>query len=146
MTASAATLQGWRASPLMFIETIFHDPETGQPFQLLPAERAFLKHAFTFEDDGRLRYREWVYSCPKKCGKSTLSALAMIPMVVVVGGRFPEAFALANDQEQAAGRVYEMCRRIVEASPLLRNDAQITQYRITFPSFNATIQAIASDA
>ena len=59
---------------------------------------------------------------------------------------YPEAFALANDQEQPQSRVFEMCRRIVLASPLLRADAQITQYKIAFPSFNATIQAIASDA
>ena len=40
-------------------------------------------------------------------------------MVLLFGGSYPVAFALANDQEQAQSRVFEMCRRIVLASPLL---------------------------
>ena len=43
-------------------------------------------------------------------------------------------------------RVFEIIKRIIQASPLLRNEAQVTQFKITFPAFNATIQAIASDA
>ena len=105
-----------------------------------------MQHAFTIGPQGKLLYSEWVYSCPKKSGKTTFGALVIITMVLLFGGSYPEAFALANDQEQAQSRVFEMCRRIVMASPLLRADAQITQYKIAFPSFNATIQAIASDA
>jgi hypothetical protein len=65
---------------------------------------------------------------------------------LLFGGSYPEAYVIANDQEQAQSRVFEMCRRIINASPLLRDEAQITQYKISFPAFNATIQAIASDA
>jgi hypothetical protein len=36
----------WRADPTTFIERVLHDPETGQPFVLLPAEGQFLEHAF----------------------------------------------------------------------------------------------------
>ena len=125
---------------------MLYDPETGRPFVLLPAEREFLTHAFKIGDNGKLLYSEWLYSCPKKSGKTTFAALIIITMVLLFGGSFPEAFALANDQEQAAGRVYEFIKRIIAASPLLKNEAQITQYKITFPAFNATIQAIASDA
>jgi phage terminase large subunit-like protein len=39
-----------------------------------------------------------------------------------------------------------MACRIINASPALRDEAVITQSRIAFPAFNATIQAIASDA
>ena len=42
--------------------------------------------------------------------------------------------------------MFEFIRRIVLASPLLRDEAQVTQFKITFAAFNATIQAIASDA
>lgn len=143
---TSASLQYWRSNPIAFIESCLINPETGVPFELLPAERAFLQHAFTIGPQGKLLYSEWVYSCPKKSGKTTFGALALITMVLLFGGSYPEAFALANDQEQAQSRVFEMCRRIVLASPLLRADAQITQYKIAFPSFNATIQAIASDA
>jgi phage terminase large subunit-like protein len=145
-TLTNNALARWRRRPIKFIETVLIDPETHVGFELLPAERAFLEHAFTFTDDGRLLYREWVYSAPKKSGKTTFAALIIITMVLLFGGSFPEAFALANDQEQAQSRVFEFIKRIIQASPLLCHEAQITQYKITFPTFNATIQAIASDA
>jgi phage terminase large subunit-like protein len=143
---NARSLTYWRAHPLAFIESCLFDPETDAPFVLLPAERAFLEHAFKIGDNGKLLYSEWVYSCPKKSGKTTFAALIIITMVLLFGGSFPEAFALANDQEQAQSRVFEFIKRILLASPLLRNEAEITQYKIAFPSFDATIQAIASDA
>jgi phage terminase large subunit-like protein len=135
-----------KAHPIEFIETCLYNPETGHPFELLPAERQFLEHAFKIGENGKLVYSEWLYSCPKKSGKTTFAALIIITMVLLFGGNFPEAFALANDQEQAQSRVFEFIKRIILASPLLKNEAQITQYKITFPAFNATIQAIASDA
>jgi phage terminase large subunit-like protein len=136
----------WRLSPISFIETVLHDPETGRPFELLPSERAFLEYAFKIGADGRLLYPEQVYSCPKKSGKSCFAAIIIITMILLFGGAYGEAFALANDQEQAKGRVFEMIRRIIEASPLLKREAKITESKITFPAFNATISAIASDA
>ena len=38
-----------------------------------------------------------------------------------------------------------MIRRIIESSPLLKREAKITQDRITFPAFDATITAIPSN-
>ena len=143
---NAQSLAYFRAHPIEFIETCLYDPETSQPFVLLPAERQFLAHAFKISESGKLVYSEWLYSCPKKSGKTTFAALIIITMVLLYGGSFPEAFALANDQEQAQSRVFEFIKRIILASPLLKNEAQITQYKIMFPAFNATIQAIASDA
>jgi phage terminase large subunit-like protein len=145
-TFTSASLDYWRQNPIAFIEQCLINPETGAPFELLPAERQFLEHAFQLGDNGKLLYSQWVYSCPKKSGKTTFAAITIITMVLLFGGSYPEAFALANDMEQAQSRVFEMCRRIVLASPSLRADAQLTQYKISFPGFNATIQAIASDA
>jgi phage terminase large subunit-like protein len=76
----------------------------------------------------------------------TFAAIMIIVMVLLFGGSFSEAYALANDQEQSIGRVFQMVRRIIEASPLLKREAKITQDRITFPGINALIAAIASDA
>jgi hypothetical protein len=112
----------------------------------LPAERAFLAYAFQLDGGGKLKYPEQVYSCPKKSGKTTFAALHVLTRILLNGGAFPEATLCANDQEQARGRVYEMIRRIIEASPLLRREARLTESRITFPAFDATITAIASDA
>jgi phage terminase large subunit-like protein len=96
-------------------------------------------------DDGRLLYPEQVYSGPKKIGKSTFAAIHALTTTLLFGGRYPEATICANDLEQARGRVFEMIKRIVECSPLLRADANITQARIEFPDLKATIQAIGAD-
>jgi hypothetical protein len=143
LTASA--LARWRSDPCGFIETMLHDPETGHPFQLLDAERRFLALALKLTDDGRLLYPEFVYGAIKKSGKTGFAAILIIALLLLFGGRFAEAYCVANDFEQAQGRVFEMCRRIVEASPLLRREARVTQSRITFDATEATITALASD-
>jgi hypothetical protein len=77
MTAALndSALERWRRSPINFIETVLHDPEAKRPFVLLPAERAFLQHAFKLDDSDRLLYPEQLYSCPKKSGKTTFAAI-----------------------------------------------------------------------
>jgi phage terminase large subunit-like protein len=122
MTESVAlddsTLQRWRANPTSFVEEVLHDPETGRPFVLLEAERAFMRHAFALDSNGRLLYPELLYGAPKKSGKTTLAALIVLVMVLLRSdGRFSEAYVCANDFEQAQSRVFTVCRRIVEASP-----------------------------
>jgi phage terminase large subunit-like protein len=143
---NAASLARWRADPIAFVETVLVNPETGKPFELLPAERAFLVYAFMLDENGKLRFPELLYSCPKKSGKTTFAALHVLTLCLLFGGAFPEATLCANDQEQSRGRVFEMCRRIIEASPVLKREARVTESRITFPAFDATITAIASDA
>src|SRR5262249_7520457 len=135
---NAASLARWRADPAAFIEHVLIDPATGKPFELLPADEAFLAHAFQLGDNGRLLYPEMLYSCPKKSGKTTFAAIIMLSVVLLYGGRFAEGYALANDQEQAQSRVFAIAKRIVEASPLLRSEAETTQQRISFPALHST--------
>jgi hypothetical protein len=97
------------------------------------------------DPDGRLLYPELLYSCPKKSGKTAFAAMVVLYVVLVLGGKFAEGYAVANDLEQAQGRVFQALRRIVEASPLLRDEAVITASRIEFPTTGASIQAIAGD-
>ena len=46
----------WKREPIAFIERILRDPESGKPFVLSDAERAFLTLAFRLGDDGRLKF------------------------------------------------------------------------------------------
>src|SRR5262245_30656663 len=92
----AATLARWRADPALFVEQTMRDPETNRPFVLLPAERAFWQHAFRTGADGRLLYPEQVYSGPKKSGKTTFAALHTLTLLLLHGGRYPEALIAAN--------------------------------------------------
>ena len=52
------TLLRWRSDPLSFVEQVLYDPETGKPFVLLEAERAFMRHAFALDANGRLLFPE----------------------------------------------------------------------------------------
>jgi phage terminase large subunit-like protein len=142
----AAALARWRADPISFIETALRDPESRKPFVLSDAERAFLALAFVLDDNGRLKFPELVFGAIKKSGKTTLAAIIMLVMVLLLAGRFAEGYCCSNDLEQSISRVFTMVRRIIEASPLLRAIARITTDRIAFPSMDASIIALASDA
>lgn len=144
-TLNDTALDYWREHPCEFIEQCLINPETGRPFVLLDAEREFIEHAFTIGPDGRLLYPTLIYSCPKKSGKTTFAAILIITVVLLFGGRYAEGYSIANDLEQARSRVFEAVRRIIEASPLLAAEANITQSKVTFPATGATINAISSD-
>jgi phage terminase large subunit-like protein len=130
---------------IKFIEGTLINYETGQPFVLTKAERRLLRRAFELTPDGRLKYPELIFSAPKKSGKTTFAAMIVIYAVCVLGGRFAEGICVANDLEQAQGRVFQAISRIIEASPMLAADATITTNKITFTSSGSTIIAIASD-
>jgi phage terminase large subunit-like protein len=140
-----SALTRWQRQPLSFITEILRDPETGKPFVLLDAERAFLEHAYQTDDSGRLVYPEQLFGAPKKSGKTGFAAMHLLTTTLVFGGRFAEGYAIANDLEQAQGRVFLAARRICETSPHLRRECNITQTRIEFPQTGAAIQAIGSD-
>lgn len=141
----AATLARWKADPVAFIDEVLIDPETGWPFALYEAQKRFLRAALRLTREGRLPYPELVFACPKKSGKTGLAAMAMIYVIVVLGGRFAEGYAVANDLEQAQSRVFQAVARILEASPLLRDAVKATGSRVEILSTGATIMALASD-
>ena len=143
-TFSSQSLRRWRDEPVAFVEEVLIDPATNQAFVLLPAERHFFAQAFRTGANGRLLYPELIYACPKKSGKTTFAGIFTITIIVLYGGKFGEAVLCANDYEQSVGRVFQMVRRIIEASPLLCADAKITQDKIIIAG--AVISAIASDA
>lgn len=138
-------LKRWKRDPIAFIREVLINPETDKPFELYPAQERFLRAAFTITAAGRLPHPELVFSAPKKSGKTAAAAIATIYVIVCLGGQYAEAYCVANDFEQAQGRVFQAIARIIEASPLLKPSAKITQSKIEFPSTGASISAIASD-
>ena len=143
--AATSKLTRWRGDPAAFVREVLIDPETGSPFDLYPAQERFLRDALTPTNDGSLPFPELIYSCPKKSGKTATAAMATLFVIVALGGPYAEAYCVANDFDQAQGRVFQAIGRIIEASPLLRDSAKITANKIEFPSTGATITAIASD-
>ena len=140
-----SALDYWREHPCEFIEKCLINPETGRAYVLLAAEREYLKHAFTLDENGRLLYPTLIYSAIKKSGKTTFAAILVITVLLLFGGRYGEAYCVANDLEQSRGRVFEACRRIVDASPILSCEADITANKIIFTALGSTITAVASD-
>ncbi len=69
----------------------------------------------------------------RKAGRRRLPPSSSSPSSCSMAEGMPEAYCVANDLEQAQSRVFEMIRRIIEASPLLRNDAKVSADKITFP-------------
>jgi phage terminase large subunit-like protein len=145
MMPTRADFQRWRSDPAAFIEEVCHDPETGKPFILNRAERRFLSRALALNENGRLRYPELVFAAPKKSGKTGFAALILIYVIVVLGGNYAEGYCVANDFDQAQGRVFQAACRIIQTSPLLSESAKITANRIEFISTGSVITAIASD-
>jgi hypothetical protein len=139
------TLQRWRQQPTAFITEILRDPKTGKPFVLFDAQRQWFDHCWQRRDDGRLLYPEQCIGWIKKTGKTGTAAMHVLTTTLVYGDRFAEAYCVAADLQQAQERVFGEIKKICEASPLLRREAQITQSRITFPQTGATITAIAGD-
>ena len=135
----------WKQDPLAFIREVLINPETGKPFELYPAQERFVREGLTPTSDGRLPYRELLFSTPKKNGKTATAAMVVLYVIVCLGGPYAEAYCCANDYEQAQSRVFQAICRIIEASPLLRNSAKIKADQIEFPSTGATITALASD-
>ncbi len=133
-------------SCIEFIERVLVNPETSAPFVLTDAERSFLSHAFELNSNGRMKYPELLFSAPKKSGKTTLAAMIVLYAVVVLGGKYGEAYIVANDLEQSIGRVFTAIKRIVSASPILSRDACVFNKKIEFLPTGASISAIASDA
>src|SRR5689334_3768781 len=109
---NATQIKRWRKDPVKFIAEALRDPEhDGKPFVLYPEEERFIREALTVTFFGKLRYPELLFSAPKKSGKTTLAAMAMLYVIVVLGGKYAEGYALANDEEQATGRVFQACTR-----------------------------------
>jgi hypothetical protein len=71
--------------------------------------------------------------------------MVVLYLIVCLGGRYAEAYCVANDQEQASSRVFQAIVRIIEASPLLRGTAKLTANKVEFVSTGSTITALASD-
>jgi hypothetical protein len=138
-------VERWRRDPVAFVRECLRDPQTGKPFVLYKEEVEYLRRGFTLTADGRLPFIELVFSAIKKSGKTALAAMCALYVAVIIGGPWAEVFCLANDLEQSTSRVWEACKRMVEASPFLRSLAKVANNRITFKSTGSFIQACASD-
>lgn len=147
MTAAlnAAAIKRYRADPVAFVDECLLEPATGKPYELLEAEKVFLRQAFQLDKRGKLRFPLLIYSAIKKSGKTEFGGIFVVTLIVLFGERFAEAYCIANDLEQATSRVFEVCKRLVEASPLLARGTKVLADKILFTATGATIIPVAGD-
>lgn len=146
MIDAQSQLAIWRSDPIAFIRDFCRNPETGQAFELYPAQERFLREALTVTPDGQLPYSELLFSAPKKSGKTALAAMIVLYVILVLGGPYAEAYCLSNDYEQSVGRVFQQIARMLDPRRTKQSRlAKITASQILFPSTGATITALASD-
>jgi phage terminase large subunit-like protein len=126
---------------------------------LLPHQEKIFDEALQIDPDtGYFKYETLIYSAVKKSGKTACVAAVGAWYVEEVGGAGTEAYCIANDLEQAEGRImkdikYHFQKRIENRDPFLNNkngremhytdkNTSITLYNITLPN-DSFIQALA---
>lgn len=144
MKITPATIDLWRRDIVAWAESQFILAETGRPIKLEPHQKAVLRQAFTPDKEGRLPYSEVVYSAPKKSGKTTIGAMVAL-WFALTQEPYNEIFCVANDEEQAQGRVFKDVARAVQANPFLAQGCRVTQNKIEFLSTGTTVTALASE-
>jgi len=124
-----------------------------------PFQERILDHALSFDEDaGKFRYETVLYSTIKKSGKTALAAAVAAWYAEEVGPPGTEIYVIANDLEQAEGRVmrdvkfhfqmriehYETIPDAIHGGDILLTDknVKINLYRIDLPT-GSFIQALA---
>jgi phage terminase large subunit-like protein len=123
--------------------------ERGEAFRLQPVQRAVLGLAFTLDADGLLPWHTIVYACPKKSGKTSINAAVLLAWAATMDAP-NELYALANDEEQARGRVYSTAIRMLRRNTDLLDEVVggergLMAGNLEFRS-GTTVRAIASQA
>lgn len=126
-----------------------------KPIRLLPHQRVILK---LFFDEAPARYfncapnfQTLIYSTVKKSGKTAIAAM-VARWIAETWGSHSEVYALANDLEQARGRIYQAAINSIELDPRYkRADKGITGYwrvierEASCLASSSTLKAVSAD-
>lgn len=85
----------------------------GQPIQLQPIQKTILREMFRQDTNGRLIYRDGLYSTIKKSGKTTIAALIM-QWACMTWGDEKEIYHIANKLTQARGRAFKLVKQSIK--------------------------------
>ena len=111
-----------------FIQREMVIPETGKPLELHPEQAAVLQAMSSRDANGDFNYSLWLYSAPKKSGKTTVgAAVALWQALQVPDG---QVYIIGNDQKQADNRMMEAIRYAIDHNPRLKARARIVRYTV----------------
>lgn len=118
----------------------------GEPFCLLPWQKAFIRELFEVEENDQRRYRWALLGVPKKNGKSELAAALALYFLIGDGEPSPLVVCAAASEEQA-DLVFGAAKKMCEMSPMLRQITECFDKEITVPSIpGARLQRVAAIA
>ncbi|MHB8695287.1 MAG: terminase TerL endonuclease subunit [Solirubrobacteraceae bacterium] len=115
-------------------------PLRGQPFQLEPWQRRFLREFYRRDKQGRRVYRLGVLAIPRGNGKTALAA-ALGLYELIARGDAPEVYFAAASKEQARVAL-SFARSFVEEGPLA--EWVTVKSTLSCPSSNGTLQVLSS--
>lgn len=103
-----------------FAANSFYVPETNAPIVLEPVQKVILSCMFDLPRAKQFGcssgFQTLFYSTVKKSGKTTIASL-LARWVAERWGRMNEIYAIANDLEQARGRVYDKVLKSIQLDP-----------------------------
>lgn len=128
------------------------DPITGAcypegPIRLSDEQKAVLREAIRRDEDDKVVYSTFLYSVPKKSGKSTLIA-AYITWWACVFGAHRYHYCLANDGKQSTDRLLRPILKCINLHRKLGGilaESRITKTLVELPN-GGVIEAIPCDA
>ncbi len=102
-------------------------PDTGKPL-VLHEEQAAVLRAMSHKTDGLYDYSLWLYSAPKKSGKTTVAAgVALWQAIQIPDG---QVYIIGNDLKQADNRMMEAIRYAINHNPRFKSRARIVRNTI----------------
>jgi phage terminase large subunit-like protein len=121
--------------------------KAGQPLRLVPWQRKEIVEPLfgTIRRDGLRQYRTAFITLPRRNGKSTLAAGVGLYLLVADDEPGAEVVSAAANREQARV-VFDVARRMVEASPALSAMAQVYRHEIVIPSTGSRYKVVSRDA
>lgn len=113
--------------PVEFIQHELVIPETGEPLVMMPEQITVLR-AMSHRTNDEFDYSTWLYSAPKKSGKTTIAAgVALWQALRVPDGQI---YIIGNDQRQADNRMMQAIRYAIDHNPRLKKHCRIVRYTI----------------
>ena len=135
--------------PIIFIETFCKQSQgaLGAPLKLELFQKAFIQALFGFieKETGFRRFRETLFLCGRKNGKSTLLSGIALYMLIADGEGAAEIYSVATKKDQAK-KVLTEAVNMIKQSPELRAILKKRRNDVYFPLTSSIFEALASDS
>lgn len=126
------------------VVTEVESEEEPEEFRVRPWQRSWLRHAFELDEKtGLLRHNKIFLHIPRKNGKSFLAS-GIFLYFLFKAKHGDELYCAAKTMKQSRV-VFDLCRDIVYANPLLQKVIKPSQHRLTNRFVKASLEPLASD-